>query len=1185
MLDRLTEAGSRPNKEPTYAPIFIAASLTGLYTQRHVFHDPSNVVTQRFYGGRPDALYNGRNVELTNNLTLARRPGNRAISGTYSDVPLRAFSWEDNEGNWSLLVDTEYGPPYFLNTGRICLEPCNGAAATTLFTKSTSAQGFFVASGDTVYYGNGVDLIKYTPGNPNGLIWKWGIAAPPTAPSVNSVASGSAAVAWASDTVFSTMGLIVDPNGNVQQLFSVNFDPTNPNSTQIGTSSNGSPNFNLAYNATTSDGTVTWTSQGAIALWAPNTVFQPGNAIWDPDTSCIFIASHNYAVTTGATKPNFTSTLGLSGARITESTGARWENIGRVGVSPTAVLLWKKDTAYLQYVLPATGSDPTNVNSAIVSPLAPFLSSSGQLCNGQATYLLGATVAGTTANTSYTPWQGISSQTIGQITSDGQLAWICLGSATWAASTLYTGWVYGNATFSAIKDANGNMQVAIQGGTSASVVPGESYALTSVDNAAGGQTTYNGTFSPIPPSGQRVVISGFTNSANNGTMTIVSCTATAMVTSNPSGVAETHSATAVFNPWATFYGGQTNDGSVTWTCVGPPVSWAASEKWFLPAPGFAPPLPSQPYGGAQVIADGYVQAVYSATGPSGGSTPTWSETIGNETNDGDITWITISAFSEQSITWTKSHVYAYSFKCRTPTDDYVTTSLLTFGGLNSGLNFGLLGNVPGLVSPLGPYLGGGTGAVSTASPVFTISTPNTEGAVNFVSGQGSTDPQVDTIVIWRDADGGGSDNMFELIEIPAPPPIGGVAQPWTFADFLPDIASTVSGVNYPGLDELSPAPIDHQNDPPPAGFIPYCDELHFSRIWGAVGNTVFFSGGPDVLVSNPNEAFNPTDDFPFKSAVTGCIHTPVGLIVPTVTDFECIYGGPSTASFYSTTMLPGTGIANPNAWGLFGGEIFFVSTDGQFWSMTPSLQVSRTGFPIGNNFQLGPGTAAIDPVYAIVAVHESVTDNAIFIADGEVGWYRLNPHQVGADIAGENAMVWSPYAEIEPDGCGPLVQSVWMPSIDGLPPYKGLLLGNPNRNGKILLRDQAIFTDAGTSYDAYFEVGAITLAFPGQRAAVKFIECDFTMPTGAEAPIVSYVLDDPTPSPTWTAMSAYVYDPPIVYGGSAIQPNYWPNRYYLNQNEDVAVCRRVRIRVDFGTEATADEMISFAVFGRKYVEQ
>ncbi len=75
MPNLLSLAGAQPQKQPKYVPIFMDREFTGIYTQRSVLHDPSDFVTARYYGGRPDALWMGSNIELTNRLTLQRRPG------------------------------------------------------------------------------------------------------------------------------------------------------------------------------------------------------------------------------------------------------------------------------------------------------------------------------------------------------------------------------------------------------------------------------------------------------------------------------------------------------------------------------------------------------------------------------------------------------------------------------------------------------------------------------------------------------------------------------------------------------------------------------------------------------------------------------------------------------------------------------------------------------------------------------------------------------------------------------------------------------------------------------------------------------------------------------------------------------------------------------------------------------
>ncbi len=75
MTNLLQQNGAAPQKQSKYVPVFMDREFTGLFTQRSVLHDPADVVTAKYYGGRPDALWMGKNIELTNRLTLQRRPG------------------------------------------------------------------------------------------------------------------------------------------------------------------------------------------------------------------------------------------------------------------------------------------------------------------------------------------------------------------------------------------------------------------------------------------------------------------------------------------------------------------------------------------------------------------------------------------------------------------------------------------------------------------------------------------------------------------------------------------------------------------------------------------------------------------------------------------------------------------------------------------------------------------------------------------------------------------------------------------------------------------------------------------------------------------------------------------------------------------------------------------------------
>ncbi len=81
----------------------------------------------------------------------------------------------------------------------------------------------------------------------------------------------------------------------------------------------------------------------------------------------------------------------------------------------------------------------------------------------------------------------------------------------------------------------------------------QAFTVTSAGTAASGQTTYQGIFNPVAfPANSVANISGFvTNAGNNGSFNVVSATATALVLSNPGGVAETPTtpATAINENW------------------------------------------------------------------------------------------------------------------------------------------------------------------------------------------------------------------------------------------------------------------------------------------------------------------------------------------------------------------------------------------------------------------------------------------------------------------------------------------------------------------------------------------------------------------------------------------------------------------------------------------------------------
>lgn len=1229
MASLIEQSGGGPQKQPKYVPIFMDRSFTGLFTQRSVLHDPSDVVTAKYYGGRPDALWMGKNIELTNRLTLQRRPGLNAFStATYPTAPNICYSFQLTDGTIRVIVDT--GSTGFLsltsvdtasgdatyhgtfscggNNAFVGLEftvagftngvnngtfICDGSSTTTLslinpnaisetngsatvisygavywdqqngvktllFDKSPLAgQTYFQAVAGILYMGDGVDTQKYTPLNPNlppgspVSVWNWGGKAPTTQPSVTITSSGASSTLWQANTIYSTMGLTLDAFGQAWQLIGVNANGTNTTNAIYGTAGNGNPPWNQALYGNTTDVAEIWKNLGPLLPWQGST--QYGDAgiagtaapvgIFDAASNSIFLNFNNHGGlgTTGHVKPPFAA----NGGPYWDGS-CHWFFFATVATAQP----WKASHAYTNWY--AGGAGPEVATNAAIEPflLPPP--------TNQQVYLQVPTTTAT-SGASYAPF--LDNSPAGTQAADAQLLWLSLGKAAWTANTNYTQWQAQGTPFGCISDGS-NIQVCVVSGLSGGLVPGTTAPLTAAGNASGGNTSYTGTFATPFTAGRPVVISGFLTASNNGTFTVVSCNATTLVVVNGGGSAEVHAATAQYNPFGTVYGATTVDGStLTWVCVGPQVTWVAGSGttgiWHLPLTGFQPPQPSQSFGGSTINSNTALVETVIISGKSGTVQPTWGA-IHTNTTDNGITWFSESAVVANSLVWKTGLAYAYSFKARSFTDFY---SPLPLGG----------GNIPpgSTFGALGPPTGSATNLITTASPAFIITGGNT-GAVNTVTGLGSTDPQFDTIVIWRSADGGGSGQMFELTEIPAPKPIGGIAQPWSFQDFLPDTATS----KYPGLNTLLPAPINHVNDPPFPTFLPMV--YNFQRIWGADGENVDFSGGPDTRVGNPNEAFAPVDSLPFLAPVIRLVKTPQGLVTFLTDSIEVIAGGPLTSSFFSVTWAPGIGLMNYNALDVLAGEMYFFSADNQFRIMTPSLNIANAGFALGDQFANQPSSGVSDatwnPNSVYVASHQSGVDNCIFVADGSTGWYRLNPHQVGAQQSTEP--IWSPFAAIT-NGCK-MVQSVEI-----TPGIKKLLVGASSCNKQILKRDLTIFTDNGSQYDAFFVMGSISLAHPGQLALLKFMEFDFS--GVSYQPTVSYLLNEINGSFTpFTA--APQFDPPSLYGKTLTPASYSPNRYYFLGNASLARCRHLQLKVDFGITPNGDEMYNATIFGRLMIE-
>jgi hypothetical protein len=402
---------------------------------------------------------------------------------------------------------------------------------------------------------------------------------------------------------------------------------------------------------------------------------------------------------------------------------------------------------------------------------------------------------------------------------------------------------------------------------------------------------------------------------------------------------------------------------------------------------------------------------------------------------------------------------------------------------------------------------------------------------------------VDTIVIWRTLDGGST--LFFLTEVPNTPPIGGITQYQTVQDVSPDTV----------INEFISAPINGENNPPPAGFKPMA--YHFERIWGAVGNFVYASGGPDVIVGNPNESFDPLDYFEFPSPVTRIVPTATGIYVFLTSDVYAILGGPAFSTFFPTPAVPGVGLLHYNALDIHGGVMYLFTSDNQFISMDPSAGAQRMGGPIADKL------AAFDATKTYVTVHESGNDNAIFISDGAIGWYRLNPSQFPNGTA-----VWSPFATIT-GGAGAVL------SIEVTTGVHRLLVGGIGSNKHILQRDFSTYEDDGTPYTCFFTMGSINLVSPGQIAGLTFVNLRATRV--GTSPLCAFLLNEV--SGTFTTFPSSQAYPWQIYGATGQPSSLFSNAYYFRDAGIPALAEHLQIKVSFPAENFANEVLSLTIFG------
>jgi hypothetical protein len=444
-------AGAQSTKQSRMAPIYTSRFFTGLVTQKSPLRSAGSWYEERYFGTRSDSLIDGSNTEISNRLTLIRRPGNPPYnSNTFTSVD---YFYEFRLFNTSVqqirvMADTSTALYEISQQSRPSQTGDSYNLNTLVFTKSASAIGlqtYMQYFSNTLYFSNTVDQKKWV----------------------------QTLTLWAANTSFSVSNLqtfIVDTNGNIQQLIGYEI-----------------PITNVAITSDVLTITTSSTLTGVLAKGDQVQFFNVAVATFLNQTSCIvdsvsansFTASYLHAdyasaadtgdavasninPTTGGSQPTWNTSVSVNSG-LTKDNTAVWffrgnpiQNWGIVGpttaptVAPNGAITssWAPNTYFAN-----TGNgllkaiDPNIVNNTILID-----------DNGGIQKL---TTAGTGGNV--TPSWPAANAGVGTTTTDGTAVWTktqTLASRTWTAGTSYSSGDFITATVGGVECL---FQLAISG--------------------------------------------------------------------------------------------------------------------------------------------------------------------------------------------------------------------------------------------------------------------------------------------------------------------------------------------------------------------------------------------------------------------------------------------------------------------------------------------------------------------------------------------------------------------------------------------------------------------------------------------------------------------------------------------------------------------------------------------------
>lgn len=1269
-----------PDKYTSIASIRLTA---GYQTQRNPLMSIDNRYAVKFLGARPDVLWAGTNIEVSNRLTLQRRPGVVPYGVSNIPAPTNFFDWQlATTADIVLVVDTK-------TSGGDNNAGANGAVfnyspthSGIYFNKAlNSKQANFIDIVNTMYVGDGVDLYKVIGPNllyqsntfGTGSGTNFSVQSPWAEANVFALTPGQSdpvGGASASQLIWSTSG----PSAALVQAHIV------PNYTPIASNT-----FTFSMWMKRTGGPISITMQ--LADQSGN---QAANATFALATTWVkyqitgTMLSTATELSVNISNPTTTNTMVIYGAQLEVGGPASTTQI--TTTRPQGVYLWGiQAPTSLPNAIPSTAvlGNPWVPNTLYTTKILALTSVTsgtgvyaGTITGGAANAFAGQffTVAGfsnTSNNSGTNPFVCTASTTthltltnpasIAETNTATATPTVALTSVT--AAGVYSGTITGgggnvlggyattikgfnnsanNGTFfissstnsslatqnvnavaettaahalilgQAITDSNGNLEVATETGTSGSTTPAW--------NISTGATTFDGL--------QNVFI--IQTAENSGSSTTAATTLPNPVTANNSllafiAVNRNTAVTATVSDGVNTYvlvqsansgpftinlyvcysaaGGST---TATATCAGAQGTWLgmAEVSNLTATDGVASNTAASIPSGSSVFFTGAVNNLGSddllisftciVAGNHGSSNST--------TPNGFLPILSQSGVNLSQGNGTIAAAFQF-LNAPTVTNPQWAVNFANGGSRELGItaafaasptatliwtNFGPLG----LTALIGytyyyAFMNSQTGHVSNVSPIST-STGVIAGQSVKVTGAGmqitpsgpySQDPQVDTIALFRNTNGGGF--WYQLATFPNP---GTVTNPgtWTYTDTTPSRS----------LNTAIFAPIGLLNSPPPSGMVNM--EYFAGRMWGSVGNFLYYNTAADNatllnITQNgvPAESWAAGNNIPFNAPIVRSLAVGGGLLVATTLDTWFVTGqNLLTGGFNPVKAFANHGLRSYNAICLDGSTIYMYTSDRQVLMINPASGSVEIGYDIGDLLE-----TTFSPLGVFLARHVSGSqDNALYMADGSTGWYRMNPNQQGASMSGEQTPVWSPKADFSASigGIGAIA------SMETSAGVIQLLVGQSGFSssgipiaGPVLVRNLTTFSDNGVPYQWDATFGSILLATVGKLAETESVTVEQSNYGGtylATQCSVAVLLDEI--SGAFESLPASVNDPPQLTPSLTVLAN----RYYLSQGAIPPICRHIQIKLTGGLTSglpasTRDEMLALTVRGALVNEQ